>query len=426
MNRILYALLAIMLIGSLIISCDTASTIFKTLDKSKLAPPLGLRAEPQNVKVTLYWFTSNYEDDFAGYYVFKAVGDFSRQTNDSSLSSVFTKVDSIPLFPPVDREVSRTVAGLTNGVMYSFAVAAFNRDGDEISFPSNIVATTPDVKVVTSREKLSPPLGLHSVTGNGKVSLFWYTSNYEDAFQGYYIFKASGDLTNQTGDSSLTSAFTVVDSIQFNGYSDGLANKTISNLTNGQTYSFAVVAYAFFGEQISYPSNIINDSPRPEINSVTLKSASTAQVTGDDAKAGFDFNTLTVVSVPATGYTNTNSADIINEAFDPSSAGDIRLWLAGMNGGGLQDLGYMDNLDGADVAPASGYSSQGKSIAVLVGHVYAVKTGDNHFGKLIVTNVGGAPDYAVSFNAAYQSQAGNRNYKPLPYDMNDLLGIHNK
>lgn len=426
MTRIFYTLLAIMLIGIFIISCDTAETIFKTLDKSKLAPPLGLRVEPQNGKVTLFWFTSNYEKDFAGYYVFQAIGDFGRLTNDSTLSAAFVKVDSIPMFPPVDKEVSRTISGLTNGVMYSFAVAAFNRDGDEISYPSNIVATTPDAKVVTAREKLSPPLGLHSVTGNGKVTLFWYTSNYEDAFQGYYIFKAVGDLTSQTSDSSLTSAFTLADSIPVYGYSDGLLNKTISNLSNGQTYSFAVVAYAYFGEQISYPSNIIKDTPRPGINSVTLKSASTGQVPGDDSKAGFDFNTLAVVSVPATGYTNTNGADIINEAFDPSSAGDIRLWLAGMNGGGLQDLGYMDNLDAADIAPEQGYSQQGKSIAVLAGHVYAVKTGDNHFGKLIVTNVGGAPDYAVTFNAAFQTQAGNRNYKPLPYDMNELLGIHKK
>jgi len=423
MNRILSGLLAILLIGSLIISCDTADTIFKTLDKSKLAPPLGLRAEPQNSKVTLYWFTSNYEKDFGGYYIFQAVGDYTRLTSDTTLSAAFVKVDSIPLLPPVDREVSRTISGLTNGVMYSFAIAAFKRDSREISYPSNVVATTPDVKVVTSREKLAPPLGLHSVTGNGKVSLFWYTSNYEETFQGYYIFRANGDLTSQSGDSSLTSAFTIVDSVQFNRYSSGLVNKTISNLSNGQTYSFAVVAYAFFGEQISYPSNIINDTPRPEINSVTLKSASTAQVPGDDSKAGFDFNTLTVVSVPAVGYTSTNGADIINEAFDPGSKGDIRSWLAGMNGGGLQGLGYMDNLDAADIAPADGYSEEGKSIAVLLGHVYAVKTGDNHYGKLIITNIGGAPDYSITFNAAFQTQAGNRNYKAIPEDISYLLGI---
>jgi hypothetical protein len=422
--KALYSFIVLLVIGSLFFACDTADTIFKTLEKSKLAPPLGLRAEPQNGKVTLFWFTSNYEDDFGGYYVFQAIGDYTSQSKDSTLSMAFAKVDSIPLYPPQDREIVRTISNLTNGVTYSFAIAAFTKDGDEISFPSNIVAATPEVKVVKGKEKLSPPLGLHSVTGNKQVTLFWYTSNYEDDFQGYYIFRASGDLTGQTGDSLLSASFALVDSLPVAGYSDDLVSKTIQNLTNGETYSFAVVAYAYYGEQISHPSNVIKDTPRPEIMSVKLKSASTAQVNGDDSQAGFDFNTFAVVSVPATGYTNTNGADIINEAFDPSSAGNIRAWLAGMNGGGLQDLGYMTDLNEADVAPSSGYSEEGKSIAVLLGHVYAVKTGDNRYGKLIVTNIGSSPDYAITFNAAFQTQAGNRNYKPVPFDWNDLLGIH--
>ena len=95
-----------------------------------------------------------------------------------------------------------------------------------------------------------------------------------------------------------------------------------------------------------------------------------------------------------------------------------------MNDGGLQDLGYMTDLNEADMAPSDGYSEEGKSIAVLLGHVYAVKTGDNHYGKLIITNIGGAPDYAITFNAAFQMQAGNRNYKPVPFAWGDLLGIH--
>ena len=422
--KVFHFFVVLILLGSLFFACDTADTIFKTLDKSKLAPPLGLRAEPQNGKVTLLWFTSNYEDDFAGYYIFQAVGDYTTQSNDSSLSIAFTKVDSISLFPPQDREMNRTISDLTNGVTYSFAVAAFNRDGDEISYPSNIVAATPEVKVVTAKEKLSPPLGLHSVTGNGEVSLFWYTSNYEQDFQGYYIFQATGDLTNQTSDSSLSASFALVDSLPIFGYSDGLVSKAIKNLNNGETYSFAVVSYAYWGEQISHPSNIIKDTPRPEIMSVKLKSASTMQVAGDDSQAGFDFNTFTVVQVPTAGYTNTNGSDIINEAFDPSGVGNIRTWLAGMNDGGLQDLGYMTDLNEADMAPSDGYSEEGKSIAVLLGHVYAVKTGDNHYGKLIITNIGGAPDYAITFNAAFQMQAGNRNYKPVPFAWGDLLGIH--
>lgn len=422
--KITHFLLSIIIVAGILVGCSNVDKIFNTIEKSKLAPPLGLRAEPQNGKVTLFWYTSNYEEDFGGYYIFRAVGDYTRQTSDSALSAVFTKVDSIPLFPPVDREVSRTIAGLTNGVTYSFAVVAFEKGGKNISYPSNIVAATPQEKVITAKEKLSPPLGLRSVTGNGQVSLFFFTSNYEPAFQGYYIFQASGDLTSETGDSSLSSNFKIVDSLQVYGYSDGLVSKIITGLTNGQTYSFAVAAYAYFGEQISFPSNVIKDTPRPEINSVVLKSASTMQVAGNDAQAGFDFNTFKVVSVPAVGYTNDNGADIINEAFDPSSAGNIRCWLAGMNGGGLQDLGYMADLNDADIAPAAGYSEEGKSIAVLLGHVYAVKTGDNHYAKILITNIGGAPDYAITFNAAFQMQAGNRNYKPVPQDILAQLGIH--
>ena len=283
------------------------------------------------------------------------------------------------------------------------------------------------------KTKMSPPLGLTSVTQNGQVTLFWYTSNYEKNFGGYYIFQANGNLSTQSSDSSLSAAFVKVDSLVFNAsnastgsliFSDKVQSTVIRGLTNGQTYSFAVVAYNRKDKkEISYPSNIVTETPRPDIATVVLKSASTGQVTGDDSKAGFDFDTFSVVSVPANGYTNDNGADIVNEAFDPGKAGDIRAWLAGMNGAGLQDSGYMDHLDGADIAPDKGYSEQGKSIAVLLGHVYAVKTGNNKYGKLLITKIGGAPDYEITFNAAFQTQAGNRNYKQS--SLNYKLGLKN-
>jgi hypothetical protein len=87
-----------------------------------------------------------------------------------------------------------------------------------------------------------------------------------------------------------------------------------------------------------------------------------------------------------------------------------------MNGAGLQDLGYMENLDKADIAPDQGYSLEGKSIAVLLGHVFAVKTGSNKYGKIIVTAIGTSPDYSITFNAAFQTLEGNRNYKVVPLD----------
>jgi hypothetical protein len=279
------------------------------------------------------------------------------------------------------------------------------------------------------KSKLAPPLGLSSITQSGQITLLWYTSNYEKDFGGYFVFQAEGDLTSMSSDSALSSAFVKMDSVVINdkdadmqNYSDKIVTSVRKGLINGKTYSFAVATYNKKDKKkISYPSNIIKDTPRPEIATVTLKSASTNQVTGDDTQAGFDFDTFTVVEVPAKGYTNANGADIINEAFDPSSGSTIRPWLSGMNGAGLQDLGYMENLDKADIAPELGYSQEGKSIAVILGHVFAVKTGSNKYGKIIVTAIGSSPDYSITFNAAFQTQDGNRNYKTVPLDY--MLGL---
>lgn len=276
------------------------------------------------------------------------------------------------------------------------------------------------------KEKLSPPLGLRSVTQDKQVTLFWYTSNYEDDFGGYFVFKATGDYSHLSSDSSLnTNIFSKVDSVAFSGPSDGVVSAVIRNLTNGTTYSFTVVAYDKKDKRkVSYPSNIVAETPRPEIKTITITSASTADVTGDDTRAGFDFHGLRVVAVPAVlgDYTTPDGVvDLVNEAFDPGPTNlNIRPWIAGMNGAGVQDLGYMNELDDADVAPAQGYSGTGESIAVLLGHVYAVKTGDGHYGKLIVTQTNA--DYSITFNAAFQLQAGNRNYKPS--DWLWQLGLH--
>jgi hypothetical protein len=260
------------------------------------------------------------------------------------------------------------------------------------------------------------------------VTLFWYTSNYEKDFGGYFIFQAEGDYTSLSSDSSINeSIFIKVDSITSSGSSDAVVSTAITGLTNGTTYSFAVATFNKKDHsKISFPSNIVKDTPRPDINTVTIQSASTGDVTGDDTQAGFDFHQFQVTEVPDIlgDYTTEDQiVDIINEAFDPSAANtNIRPWIAGMNGAGIQDLGYMENLDGSDMAPAQGYTDTGKSIAVLLGHLYAIKTGDNHYGKLIITAIGGAAEnFAITFNAALQINTGDRNYKIE--NMNSQLGI---
>ena len=280
-----------------------------------------------------------------------------------------------------------------------------------------------DVLDTVSEDELAPPLGLQSVTGNGQVTLFWYTSNFEDGFEGYIVFqREGGTATNQS--STLPAGFTEVARLNIAGSSNAIRNTVVQDLDNGTLYTFAVCAFRSEGDEISLASNIVEDTPRPDITSVTLTSASTGDVAGNDQTAGFDFDLLQVVSVPtdlaASNYNSANGADMVHEAFDPGQLNNnIRSWMAGMNGNGdsgVQDLGFMEDLNGADVAPEDGYPGNGNSVLLSAGHVYAVKTGNNHFGKFIVTSINNGTR-EVTFNAAFQTRPGDPNYFPV-------LGIH--
>jgi hypothetical protein len=276
-----------------------------------------------------------------------------------------------------------------------------------------------------SQNELAPPLGLQSITGNGQVTLLWYTSNFEDGFEGYIVFQQDGGVPSNES-APLPSGFTEVQRIDIASGTSGTVRSTvIDGLTNGQLYTFAVCSFRDEGNEISYASNIVADAPRPDITTVTLFSASTGDVTGNDQQAGFDFDGFTIDQVPtdlaASSYNNAFGTDIVHEAFDPSQANsNIRSWIAGMNGdseSGVQDLGFMADLDGSDVAPVDGYAGNGNSVLLSVGHVYAVKTGDNHYGKFIVTSITSGINPTITFNAAYQTRPGNPNYFPA-------LGIH--
>ncbi len=57
-----------------------------------------------------------------------------------------------------------------------------------------------DSLTTVSDDELAPPLGLTSVTGNQSVTLFWYTSNFEDDFEGYKVFQGpAGPPNNSLG-----------------------------------------------------------------------------------------------------------------------------------------------------------------------------------------------------------------------------------
>jgi len=267
---------------------------------------------------------------------------------------------------------------------------------------------------VISPEKLSPPLGLKSVTGDQSVFLFWYTSNYENDLDGYIIYQYDGQYPDKGAPEDIPAFFNPVDSLNVNPPSDDIQSITIGNLNNGDTYSFLVVAAKDDWSKVSQPSNIIYDTPREE-------SATYDRIYGyaqNKEESGYELSNFSVTDLTGlnttTYITPSGIGDIICEKFAPRPGAD-RVWLAGCNNGQIQDLGYMSDWDDADIAPSTGYFPSGYSVQAIQGHVYAVKTGDSpaHYGKIHVLDVS-IPSAWVSFKACFQTDPGNREYKTKP------------
>lgn len=140
MRKVL-ALFVVALSLVLIWGCEETVTEIKTVEKSELNPPLGLRSITGDGQVTLRWFASNYEEDFGGYLVYMAEGDYHQEAPED-LPAAFEAIDTLEVFggsPPT----AHTVLGLTNGTTYSFALTAIDENLTKESYPSNIVSDTP-------------------------------------------------------------------------------------------------------------------------------------------------------------------------------------------------------------------------------------------------------------------------------------------
>lgn len=258
---------------------------------------------------------------------------------------------------------------------------------------------------ILNPEDLNPPLGLTSVTGDGEVALAWFTSNFEGGLDGYKVYLYVGEITNLSSRSSIPSGFSTVDSLLVSGSSSGTQSKVINGLVNGQTYSFLVVAAKDDWTDISHTSNIVVDTPRPEVTNVTLKDENK----GEGACAIKFSSTAPHVAVVA--KTDPGAA-IMFESFNAGLG--TRSGLVGVEGRAqIQDLGYMSNWDYADVAPTTGYPSSDFSVTAIPLHVYAVKTTGVNYAKIFVSGITGSAadnsDVATVW-VAYQTDTGNPDY----------------
>lgn len=266
-----------------------------------------------------------------------------------------------------------------------------------------------DDETILKPEDLNPPLGLMSVTGDGAVSLAWFTSNFEGDLDGYIVYVYEGDYGSYTSRSSIPSGFEQALTVPVDSPSSGPIDAVVDGLENGLTYSFLVTAAEDDWEKNSHTSNIVIDTPRPEVvTGLVLEDENLGVGTPCALKLS---NTSPYVEV-----VDRQDADalIMFESFN-AGAGK-RSGLVGVDGRAqIQDLGFMAHWDAADVAPEDGYPDADFSVTALENHVYAVRTGfiTPNYAKIYIWSITGNPDNnsdVATVWVAYQTDPGNRDY----------------
>jgi chitodextrinase len=151
---------------------------------------------------------------------------------------------------------SYTATGLTNGVLYTFTVAA--RDAaNNVSAQSSPATATPAAPADTTAPTV--PTGLAATPGNTQVSLTWTASTDAVGVAGYRIY-VNG---TQVGTSTTT-------------------NYLATGLSNGTSYAFTVAAYDA-ASNVSAQSTAVNSTPTAPAGKTYTDTFARADVTTSTA-----------------------------------------------------------------------------------------------------------------------------------------------
>ena len=225
------------------------------------------------------------------------------------------------------------------------------------------------------------PQGVHSVTGDGTVYLYW-NGPYEADLREYVILRSFEEFDNYV-------EIARVDALS-NSDLDLIVYEYIDDdIANGQTYYYAVMTVDRSGQTSDLSAETVEDTPRPD-GIVTLV---TSDVRSDSS--GFHFELRQVV--------DSSLADVFLTGFD-----DRFFLSARLASTDIQDLGYTIDFNSVDVSPVDGWSNY-FDVEIIEGHTYAIWTDDNHFAKMRANTVGTT---RVIFQWAYQTDEGNTQLKP--------------
>ena len=165
---------------------------------------------------------------------------------------------------------------------------------------------------------------------------------------------------------------------------------------NGVKYFYAVTAYDYEGNESDLSDTYVYGIPRPEGHNVTLFDFNV-----DKTKGGFDFSEYRIVN-----YDDQNN-DLFFEKYDG------KYYLNVWDDSDIKDMGPTRDITEITLAPVSGYvplipGDNIKYTEVLERHTYIIKTWNNHFAKVRITQI--AADRII-FDWAYQLLENERMLK---------------
>ncbi|QMW66608.1 choice-of-anchor D domain-containing protein [Mumia sp. ZJ1417] len=186
--------------------------------------PTGLEVEEGDGEVALSW-DANTEDDLDGYTVYRKTG-----------AGPYVEIAD------VDADTtSYTDESAENDTLYTYAVAAFDKNGNTSALTEGITATPTDT---------TPPAAPATPTataGDGQVALTW-TASTESDLAGYRVYRATTADVPTTGDGIGGPGLVPT------------ASFTDEDATNGTTYYYVVVAVDTHGNP-SDPSGSASATP---------------------------------------------------------------------------------------------------------------------------------------------------------------------
>lgn len=412
----LLLLLALVFGLALTVGCSSEETSEETIPPDQLKPPLGLVAYPGDRSVLLEFDTANTGDDdpeFWGFAAHMAVGSFEGVPGDYyenaninefdvyGNGNVDGNADPKDGLQPVAYTESAEGEG---GIEASLTVL----DGGEI--PGRVSWT------IASGD----PIPVLDTDGDDDDDDTTDEDDDDDNDDADDDDDDDNDDNDDNDDDDVTRLATAQDgSCTFGSDPASLC------LVNGETYTVFVVTRADEGEAVSWTSNWVTFTPRPEAANITLapgcpgctdpvKSVALDGVDLDQVAGGTvtPVNFLGDSNYASLGDPDSDGVDLMLESLTGQyNIPDITPYFSSCNSGILQDLGYKADWKEALEAPANdeSYITPGQSVLVSLNHAYALKTGDGNYVKVYVTDI--AADQSVTFKAAFQTDAGNRMFK---------------